>query len=117
MSLTDEKTDLESRIRTSDLEILNLSPKLFEPHRILLLKSLLIAGPVDFRQLKFGFDLSDGNLFRHLRALQQEGYITPKKEIVDEKLRTTYELTAKGRTEFERFLATLGSIARFEESR
>jgi|GEM_PF-4336668 DNA-binding HxlR family transcriptional regulator len=114
MSLADQNNDLESSIRTPDLEILNLSAKLFEPHRILLLKSMLMGGPVEFRQLKFSFNLSDGSLYSHLRALQHEGLIMARKEIVDEKLRTGYELTTKGKSEFERFLSALSTLTRLD---
>jgi DNA-binding PadR family transcriptional regulator len=115
MSQEAARPTLESRIETRDLAILKLSSKLFEPHRILLLKSLFLQGQLDFRQLKHGLGISDGNLYSHLRALQQQDYIVVSKEIVDNKVRTTYEMTPKGKEDFEGLLQALRSLASVED--
>jgi len=88
---------------------------MFEPHRLLIMKSLYLHGQAEFRQLKHGLRLSDGNLFSHLRALEQENYIEVNKEIVDRKLRTTYELTGKGKTELRKFASVIRLLAKLDE--
>jgi DNA-binding MarR family transcriptional regulator len=106
---------LETRLTTPDLDILKLPAKIFEPHRLLIMKDLYLHGQVEFRQLKHGLGLSDGNLFSHLRALEQGDYIVMIKEIVDKKIRTTYEMTAKGRTEFGKLINALSFLAKLDE--
>lgn len=106
---------LEARLSTPDLEILKLPATMFEPHRLLIMKSLYLHGHSEFRHLKHGLGLSDGNLFSHLRALEHEKYVNVKKEIVDRKLRTTYELTDTGKTELRKFANAIGLLARLDE--
>jgi DNA-binding HxlR family transcriptional regulator len=101
---------LEAQLRTPDLEILKLPAKMFEPHRILIMRLLYLSGQAEFRQLKFGLGLSDGNLFSHLRALERDGQIMVDKTIVDRKLRTAYELTDEGKKTFKNFLTVISSL-------
>ena len=115
MAQLEERGKLETRLTTPDLEILKLPAKIFEPHRLLIMKDLYLHGQVEFRQLKHALGLSDGNLFSHLRVLEQEDYIITNKDIVDKKIRTTYEMTAKGRAEFGKFLSALSFLAKLDE--
>ncbi len=115
MAQLEARGKLETRLTTPDLDILKLPAKIFEPHRLLIMKDLYLHGQAEFRQLKHGLGLSDGNLFSHLRVLEHEDYIMMDKEIVDKKIRTTYEMTAKGRAEFGKFLSALSFLARLDE--
>ena len=115
MAQLEARGKLETRLTTPDLEILKLPAKIFEPHRLLIMKGLYLHGQVEFRQLKHGLGLSDGNLFSHLRVLEQEEYITMHKDIVDKKVRTTYEMTTKGRAEFGKFLNALSLLSKLDE--
>ncbi len=77
-------------------KILTLSPKLFLPHRLLVLDILYRFGYADFRELKHALGTTDGNLASHLRALEHEGYVRVDKVIIDRRPRSTYFLTDQG---------------------
>ncbi len=64
-----------------------------------------------FADLKHELKLSDGNLVTHLRTLHQAGYVAVTKEILD-RPQTSYALTARGRTVFDRYLALLEQIVK-----
>ena len=90
-------------VKSDDVSILEVPQKLFHPYRILILKILYSHGYADFRQLKCDLQITDGNLASHLRALENEGYISVGKRIIDRKPRTTYILTRKGLRAFQQF--------------
>jgi len=72
------------------------------------MKTLTLHGNVEFRQLKHNIpQITDGNLAGHLRLLEKSGYIRCHKEVVNRKLRTSYEITAKGRNAFEQLITAL----------
>lgn len=94
---------LSEFVKSDDLSILKVPPKLFHPYRILILKILYSHGYADFRQLKYDLQITDGNLASHLRALENEGFTKVGKQIIDKKPRTTYILTRKGLRAFQQF--------------
>ena len=94
---------LSEFVKSDDLSILKVPPKLFHPYRILILKILYSHGYADFRQLKYDLQITDGNLASHLRALENEGHVRVGKQIVERKPRTTYILTKKGLRSFKEF--------------
>ncbi len=110
------KHSLRDLLANDDVRILTLPPKMFEPHRILIMKLLYRHGTAEFRQLKHELRLSDGNLSSHLQALEAEQCVDVVKEIVDKKIRTTYELTKKGKQEFVKFATFMSLAARLEET-
>ena len=57
-----------------------------------------------------GLGLTDGHLSTHLRKLEEAGYIKCLKSFVGRRPRTTYRMLAKGRTAFERHVATLEQV-------
>ena len=57
----------------SQVESINV-PKLFFSYRIHVMK-LLLKGETDYNTFKREFNLADGSLFSHLRALEQEGFV------------------------------------------
>ena len=68
---------------------------------MLIMKDLILHGNAEFRQLKPTIPgMTDGNLASHLRILEQSKYIQIQKEIVDRKIRTSYEVTELGREAF-----------------
>ncbi len=82
-------------------QIFDISSELFNPHRFMILNVLLRHGVLDFSELKHGIHAkSDGHLASHLRALVKSKLIDFKKEFVDNRPKTFYMLTDKGREEF-----------------
>ena len=64
-----------------------------------------------FQDLKAELELSDGNLVTHLRTLNEHGYVTVTKEILD-RPQTSYALTEKGRSSFQDYLTILEQIVK-----
>lgn len=72
------------------------------------MKTLMLHGTAEFRQLKYNIpEITDGNLASHLGVLEKLGYLRCHKEVVNRKLRTSHEITAKGRKIFEEFKTSL----------
>ena len=91
-----------------DLGLLRAPTKLFHPYRMLIMNTLKLHGNVEFRQLKHNIPkVTDGNLATHLGVLEKSGYIHCHKEVVNRKVRTSYEITAKGRKAFEHLIIAL----------
>jgi DNA-binding HxlR family transcriptional regulator len=68
---------------------------------MLIMKTLFLHGNAEFRQLRYAIpEMTDGNLASHLRVLESSGYVNCHKEIVERKLRTSYEITEKGKRSF-----------------
>lgn len=78
-------------------DFVKLPAQIFHPYRLMILIALRRFGALDFPALRDGAQIkSDGNLANHLRVLEDLGLITYKKEFVDRKPKTFYELTPKG---------------------
>lgn len=97
-------------IKSDDIDILQIPPKIFHPYRILILKILYMHSGAEFRELKQDLNLTDGNLASHLRALEAEGYITVDKQIVDRKPRTAYVLTKEGFNVYRQFRERIAKV-------
>ncbi|MCB2076292.1 MAG: transcriptional regulator [Novosphingobium sp.] len=65
-----------------------------------------------FSELKRLCGLTDGNLNRHLSALEEAGYVTIAKEQTKGRPVTTCRLTGTGRERFVEYLAELESVLR-----
>jgi DNA-binding HxlR family transcriptional regulator len=88
-------------VREGYLDLINAPSILFHPYRMLIMKTLFLHENVEFRQLRYSIpEMTDGNLASHLRVLERSGFIDCHKEIVDRKLRTSYEITKKGKNSF-----------------
>lgn len=98
-----------------DLDLIGAPTKLFHPYRMLIMKVLILHGNVEFRQLKHNIpQITDGNLASHLRVLEKSGYVRCHKEVVDRKIRTCYEITGKGRKDFEQLTDSLKKMIAYE---
>lgn len=88
--------------------------KLFHEPRRLGIVSALLQEPEgrSFVDLKQEFNMTDGNLSRHLSLLEQEGVIVLTKAFVRNKPRTTAALTEEGRAKFARYLNALEEVLR-----
>jgi DNA-binding transcriptional ArsR family regulator len=82
-----------------------------EPSRMAILSSLLGAGgKMTFLELKDSCSLTDGNLSRHLKALEEEEVVRIDKRFVGSRPRTTIHLTRRGRGRFLEYLEALEAV-------
>jgi len=90
----------------------NALERLFhEPNRMAILSALCAASePLSFTELKSLSGLTDGNLSRHLKALEEAAVIHISKTFVGVKPRTTVTLTDKGLKRFEEYLSALSEV-------
>jgi DNA-binding transcriptional ArsR family regulator len=82
-----------------------------EPSRLQIL-SLLAAAPsgLTFPELKTKSAMTDGNLSRHLKTLQELGAVRIEKAFVNAKPRTTVFLSEEGRMKFLSYLESLEKV-------
>lgn len=81
-----------------------------EPNRLAILSVLCAADDeVAFTALRDACGLTDGNLNRHLKALEDDGVVRIRKSFVDRKPRTTIALTARGLDRFQTYVDALGA--------
>lgn len=82
-----------------------------EPNRLAMMSALSQAiDGLTFNDLKRECDLTDGNLSRHLKALEEAGAIRIEKTFVDAKPRTTVFLSDAGRKSFIEYLQALEEV-------
>lgn len=87
----------------------------FDPvleHRVRLAISVLLArnGELSFSRLKEQLSLTDGNLGAQLRKLEDEAYLSLRRDFVERKPVTWYALTAPGRQALDRHLQALQNM-------
>lgn len=85
------------------LQLLDMPVELFNPYRILIMSEINVAGGAEFVQLKHDLKMSDGNLLAHLRVLAREGYVKLERESMGKRTRSTFIMTSKGKSAFDRF--------------
>lgn len=78
--------------------------------RLGILAVLAEADQADFGFLKEALDLSDGNLSRHLRVLEDAGYVSLEKGYEGRRPRTWVNATKKGRRALADHLAALQQL-------
>jgi len=82
-----------------------------EPNRLSIMSALCNASDgMTFNELKEECDLTDGNLSRHLKALEDEKAVRIKKTFVKSKPQTTIYLTDRGRDSFIEYLQALEEV-------
>jgi DNA-binding MarR family transcriptional regulator len=82
-----------------------------EPHRLGILTSLLShRDGLTFTELKQLWALTDGNLSRHLRTLEDAGLVEQIKSTRGRRPLTTVRLTPAGRRQFLEYLEVLEGI-------
>jgi DNA-binding transcriptional ArsR family regulator len=79
-----------------------------EPNRLAIMSALCRSHEgLTFTELKQECGLTDGNLSRHLKALEESGAVTIKKSFVGAKPQTAVILASKGRQQFLHYLEAL----------
>lgn len=85
--------------------------KAFESRiRLGIMSALAVNNKLDFTSLKEYFDLTDGNLASHIKALEREKFIAVEKSFIERKPNTKYFMTKEGKKAFEDHLKALEKI-------
>ena len=88
-----------------------------EPNRMAILSVLCASGEgMPFTELRDRCGLTDGNLSRHLKTLEEEGVVRCTKAFVNDKPRTTVTLTASGARRFQAYLDALTEVLKQAKS-
>ncbi|MBV9464112.1 MAG: transcriptional regulator [Verrucomicrobiae bacterium] len=96
---------------------LSLERLFHEPSRMAIVSALAAAGdPVTFNDLKAELGMTDGNLSRHLKSLEEARAVTIKKSFVGAKPQTSVALSARGRDSFVQYLQTLEEVLKKAEA-
>lgn len=90
--------------------IAQLDETIHQRVRLGILAVLTEADQADFGYLKEQLDLTDGNLSRHLRVLEEAGLVSIKKGYEGRRPRTWVNATRKGRGAFAEHLAALQEL-------
>jgi DNA-binding transcriptional ArsR family regulator len=84
-----------------------------EPNRLAIMSALCAADHgLTFLELKEACGLTDGNLNRHLKALEEADAIRVRKSFVGVKPRTTVYLSKQGLARFSEYLDALAEVLR-----
>jgi len=89
----------------------NINRVIHEPVRLAILKILGSAKEVDFKFLLTTLGLTKGNLATHINKLEETKLITVKKEFRGKIPHTSYCITKKGRSEFEKYWDNMKELA------
>ena len=87
-----------------------LDPMIHERLRLGILSALAVQESLSFTELRELLQTTDGNLSVQARKLECAGYVTCDKKFEDRKPRSTYRLSAAGRSALEAYLETLSSL-------
>lgn len=98
--------NLEKNIRI----IHNLNKDFESKVRLGIMSVLVVNEWVEFLELKDLLLVTDGNLASHISALEKKGYIKIRKVFSGKKTKTSYRITASGKSAFNDHLAALESL-------
>lgn len=87
-----------------------LDPLIHERLRLGILSALVVQESLTFTELRELLQTTDGNLSVQARKLEEAGYLICSKSFADRKPRSTYRLSAAGRSALEAYLETLADI-------
>ena len=88
-----------------------------EPSRMAILSVLCASREgMPFTELRDRCGLTDGNLNRHLKTLEEAGIVRSKKAFVNDKPRTTVILTSSGAKRFQAYLDALAVVLKRAKS-
>jgi DNA-binding transcriptional ArsR family regulator len=82
-----------------------------EPNRLAIMSALCAAREgLAFTEIKEACRLTDGNLNRHLKTLEEAGAVRISKRFVRTTPRTTIQITRSGVNRFDEYLAALSEV-------
>ncbi|MEO0796684.1 MAG: transcriptional regulator [Verrucomicrobiota bacterium] len=81
-----------------------------EPKRLAMIAAVADSEKgLSFSEIKEACGLTDGNLNRHLKILEEEKIVIAKKSLAGNRARTIVKLSASGRRKFVKYLESLES--------
>lgn len=89
---------------------INSIPDIFQSKLRIAIVSCLMTGEKTFKEVKELTGATDGNLSVHLTKLEESGHIKIYKDFFNNKPRTRYNLTDKGRKEFADYVNLLDNL-------
>ncbi len=95
---------------------LKLDRVIHEKGRLAIMSMLAASAELSFTEMRDALGMTDGNLTTHIRALQQEGYVSVAKSYQNRRSLTTCALTAAGRKAFAEYIDLLEKIVRQNKS-
>jgi DNA-binding MarR family transcriptional regulator len=87
-----------------------LDPLLDARLRVAILALLLNGDTADFVHMRDKLQVTDGNLAKHLRRLEEAEYVRMAKSFVGRRPRTSYTITDKGREALQNHVKALGEL-------
>jgi DNA-binding MarR family transcriptional regulator len=88
----------------------HFDPVVHAPPRLQVCGLLAVVDTMDFAAVREQVGVSDSVLSKHVRQLEEAGYVTVRKATRASRVRTSLSLTAVGRTAFEAHVAELRRI-------
>lgn len=95
---------------------LKLDRVIHEKGRLAIMSMLAASTELSFTEMRDALGMTDGNLTTHIRALQQEGYVSVAKSYQNRRPLTTCSLTPAGRKAFAEYIDLLEKIVRQNKS-
>jgi|TARA_Y100000310_G_C20697901_1_gene827058 DNA-binding MarR family transcriptional regulator len=98
------------KLKGDDIQVPKVDGLIHEPARLRLLAFLCVLDRADFAFLLRQSGMTRGNMSAQMTRLSDAGLVAVEKAFVDNRPRTTYSLTKKGRealTEYKRTMAAL----------
>ncbi len=86
-------------------------PAAFQSRLRLAVVAALMTGPKDFTTLSKVTDATPGNLGKQLETLENDGFLSCRKEQFGKRTKSTYQLTKTGRKTFLAYVRMLEQIA------
>jgi DNA-binding MarR family transcriptional regulator len=96
---------------------LQLDRLIHEKGRLVIMSMLAATSELSFIELRDALGMTDGNLTTHIKALQQEGYVSVAKSFQNNRPLTTCSLTVAGRKAFAEYINLLEQIVRQNKPR
>ncbi|HEX4924070.1 MAG TPA: transcriptional regulator [Bdellovibrionales bacterium] len=90
--------------------MLELDKIIHQPVRTKIMAYLSSAKECDYTTLRNSLELSDGHMSTHMKELVGCEYVEMEKSFVDNKPKTTYRITNKGRKAFATYVTVLKEI-------
>ncbi len=87
-----------------------LDEVIHQPVRTRIIAYLISTGECDYTSLRDSLELSDGHMSTHMKVLTKKEYVEMHKEFVNNKPKTTYKLTKKGKACFKEYVEVLQNI-------
>jgi DNA-binding MarR family transcriptional regulator len=80
------------------------------PNRLQICAMLAAVSSVDFATVRDALGVADSVVSKHVRVLQEAGYVSIRKATVASRVRTTLAMTARGRRAYAGHVAALRAL-------